>query len=212
MSRPTRRSARRSSTASATGWATRRAVGLPELREAIAAWASAASGDARSGHGDHPDAREQGGDLHVRARRGRRGRGADTVAYTDPGYPVYERGALFAHARPLALPLREEHGFLPDLDAIDDETWPRLAVFWINYPNNPTAATAPLSFYERLAALAREHGFVVASDEAYTELWFDEPPGLGAAARRPDECRRLQHALQAELDDGLSQRLRRRRP
>ena len=100
----------------------------------------------------------------------------DTVAFTDPGYPVYERGALFAHARPLALPLREEHGFLPDLDAIDDETWARLAVFWVNYPNNPTGATAPLAFYEQLAALAREHGFVVASDEAYTELWFDEPP------------------------------------
>jgi aspartate/methionine/tyrosine aminotransferase len=74
------------------------------------------------------------------------------------------------------VPLREEHGFLPDLDAIDDETWARLAVFWINYPNNPTGATAPLAFYERLAALAREHGFVIASDEAYTELWFEEPP------------------------------------
>ena len=77
---------------------------------------------------------------------------------------------------PLALPLREEDGFLPDLDAIDDETWSRIAVFWVNYPNNPTGAVAPLSFYERLAALAREHGFVLASDEAYTELWFDEPP------------------------------------
>ena len=89
----------------------------------------------------------------------------DTVAFTDPGYPVYERGALFAHARPLAVPLREEHGFLPDLDAIDEETWSRLAIFWVNYPNNPTCATAPLAFYEQLAALAREHGFVVASDE-----------------------------------------------
>jgi acetylornithine aminotransferase len=57
---------------------------------------------------------------------------------------------------------------------VDD--WSRVAVIWVNYPNNPTAATAPLAFYERLAALAREHGFVVASDEAYTELWFEEPP------------------------------------
>jgi len=89
---------------------------------------------------------------------------------------VYERGALFAHARPLALPLREENRFMPDLDAIDEETWGRLAVFWVNYPNNPTCATAPLDFYERLAELAREHGFVVASDEAYTELWFEQPP------------------------------------
>ena len=153
------------------------AVGLPELREAIAAWAAS-----RFGARLDPDTEiipTLGSKeaiftfaLAVVDADGAR----DTVAYTDPGYPVYERGALFAHARPLALPLREEHGFLPDLDAIDDETWARLAVFWINYPNNPTAATAPLAFYERLAALAREHGFVVASDEAYTELWFDEPP------------------------------------
>ena len=153
------------------------AVGLPELREAIAAWA-----ESRFGTTLDPDTEiipTLGSKeaiftfaLAVVDADGAR----DTVAYTDPGYPVYERGALFAHARPLALPLREEQGFLPDLDAIDDETWSRLAVFWINYPNNPTAATAPLAFYERLAALAREHGFVVASDEAYTELWFDEPP------------------------------------
>ena len=56
------------------------------------------------------------------------------------------------------------------------ETWRRTALLWVNYPNNPTGATAPLAFYERLAALAREHDFVLASDEAYTELWFDEPP------------------------------------
>ena len=153
------------------------AVGLPELREAIAAWA-----ERRFGTPLDPDTEiipTLGSKeaiftfaLAVVDADGAR----DTVAYTDPGYPVYERGALFAHARPLALPLREEHGFLPDLDAIDEDTWARLAVFWINYPNNPTAATAPLAFYERLAELAREHGFVIASDEAYTELWFDEPP------------------------------------
>ena len=46
-------------------------------------------------------------------------------------------------------------------------TWARVAILWLNYPNNPTGATAPLAFYERAAALAREHGFVLASDEAY---------------------------------------------
>jgi len=153
------------------------AAGLPELREAIAAWAGR-----RFGATLDPDAEvipTLGSKeaiftfaLAVVDAEGAR----DTVAYTDPGYPVYERGALFAHARPLALPLRESNGFLPDLDAIDEDTWARLAVFWVNYPNNPTAATASISFYERLAALAREHGFVIASDEAYTELWFGEPP------------------------------------
>jgi succinyldiaminopimelate transaminase len=153
------------------------AAGLPELREAIAAWAERRFGailDPATEIVPTLGSKEAifSFALAIADTEG----GRDTVAYTDPGYPVYERGALFAHARPLALPLREEHGFLPDLDAIDEATWARLAVLWVNYPNNPTAATAPLSFYERLAALACEHGFVIASDEAYTELWFDEPP------------------------------------
>jgi succinyldiaminopimelate transaminase len=153
------------------------AVGLPELREAIAAWA-----ERRFGARLDPD-------TEVIPTLGSKEAiftfalavadlesGKDTIAYTEPGYPVYERGALFAHAKPLALPLLEENGFLPDLDAVDEWTWNGVAVLWINYPNNPTAAAAPREFYERVAELARKHGFVVASDEAYSELWFDEPP------------------------------------
>ena len=153
------------------------AVGLPELREAIAGWAHRRFGTTLDPATEIIPTLGSKEAIFTFALAVVDADGArDTVAYTDPGYPVYERGALFAHARPLAVPLREEHGFLPDLDAIDDETWGRLAIFWINYPNNPTGATAPLAFYERLAALAREHDFVIASDEAYTELWFDEPP------------------------------------
>ncbi|MGH2997495.1 MAG: pyridoxal phosphate-dependent aminotransferase, partial [Gaiellaceae bacterium] len=72
------------------------------------------------------------------------------------------------------------------LDAIEDDTWARAALCWVNYPNNPTGATAPLAFYERLAELARRYDFVLASDEAYSELWFDEPPAsaLQLADRR----------------------------
>ncbi len=98
----------------------------------------------------------------------------DTVVVTEPGYPVPGRGAAFAGARVETLPLLERNGFLPDLDEVDD--WDRIALFWVNYPNNPTGALAPLAFYERLAALAREHDFILCSDEAYSELWFDEPP------------------------------------
>jgi succinyldiaminopimelate transaminase len=102
--------------------------------------------------------------------------GKDTVVVTEPGYPVPERGALFAGGRVLSLPLREEHAFLPALDAVDATDWERTALVWLNYPNNPTGATAPLSFYTRVAELARQYQFVLASDEAYSELWFDEPP------------------------------------
>ncbi len=98
------------------------------------------------------------------------------VTYCEPAYPVYERGALFAGAEVHTLPLLRENGFLPDLDAVEYDTWRHSAIVWVNYPNNPTGALAPLSFYERLAGLAERFDFAIASDEAYTELWFDEPP------------------------------------
>ncbi len=153
------------------------AVGLPELREAVAGWAGRRFGVALD-----PD-------VNVIPTLGSKeaifsfaqvvldvAGGRDTVVLTEPGYPVAVRGAQFAGSRVEELPLLEANGFLPDLDAVAPETWRRTALLWVNYPNNPTGVTAPLSFYERLAALAREHDFVLASDEAYTELWFDEPP------------------------------------
>jgi acetylornithine aminotransferase len=106
--------------------------------------------------------------------------GGDLVAVPAPAYPVYERGAVFAGKAVLELPLREDGGFLPDLDAVPADTWRDVALLWLNYPNNPTAATAPLSLYERAAELAREHGFVVASDEAYSEIYFGETPPVSA--------------------------------
>jgi succinyldiaminopimelate transaminase len=99
-----------------------------------------------------------------------------TVVTTEPGYPVPDRGAAFAGAEVLQLPLLEELGFLPDLDAVDPAIWDRAAIVWINYPNNPTAAVASLEFLGRLAELSAAHDFLLASDEAYTELWFDRPP------------------------------------
>jgi acetylornithine aminotransferase len=72
------------------------------------------------------------------------------------------------------LPLLDSNGFLPDLEAVED--WDRVALFWVNYPNNPTGAVAPIRFFERLAELARTHDFLLCSDEAYSELWFTEPP------------------------------------
>lgn len=100
----------------------------------------------------------------------------DIVVTTEPGYPVAERGARFAGAHVIRLPLERETGFLPDLDAIAEDVWDRVAVAWVNYPNNPTGALAPLGLYERLAHLAERHDFVVASDEAYSELYFGAQP------------------------------------
>jgi succinyldiaminopimelate transaminase len=153
------------------------AQGLPELRAAVAAWCAS-----RFGVTLDPDTEivpTYGSkeaifslaqvlvDPHADKR---------IVTYCEPAYPVYERGALFAGAEVRTLPLLREHGFLPDLDAVDDDTWRRTAILWVNYPNNPTGALAPLAFYERLTELAAQFDFAIASDEAYTELWFDEPP------------------------------------
>jgi len=98
------------------------------------------------------------------------------VLVADPAYPVPERGARFAGAEVMRLALTEANGFLPDIDAVPEETWQRVALLWVNYPNNPTGAVAPLSFFERLAALALEHDFLLCSDEAYSEIYFDERP------------------------------------
>jgi acetylornithine aminotransferase len=157
------------------------AAGLPELREAAARWCRT-----RFGVPLDPDTEivpTYGSkeaifslaqvlvDPHA---------GKNVVVYGEPAYPVYERGALFAGARVRTLPLVRERGFLPDLKQLDDD----VAVVWVNYPHNPTGAVAPLSFYEELAGLAERHDFVIASDEAYTELWFDEPPVSALQADR----------------------------
>ena len=161
-----------------------RATGLPELRDAIAGWI-----DRRFGIEVDPateivptlgskEAIFSFAQVAVGERR--------LVAIPEPAYPVYERGALFAGAELGTLPLRSENRFLPDLDAIDDETWSRTALVWVCYPNNPTGAVAPLEFYERLSEIALAHDVLVCSDEAYSELWFDEPPAsaLQVADRR----------------------------
>jgi acetylornithine aminotransferase len=74
----------------------------------------------------------------------------------------------------VTVPLSERRGWVPDLDAF--ERWDEIALFWTCYPNNPTGAVTTLDFYEELAERARAHGFLVCSDEAYSELWFDEAP------------------------------------
>ena len=153
-----------------------RSLGLPELRRAVTAWVGR-----RFGVTLDPD-------RHVLPSNG-----SKEVLFTlplavvdretrplvlgpDPAYPVYRLGVEAAGGTYVPLPLRAGNGFLPDLGAIDAATWKRASILWINYPNNPTGAVAPLSFFEEAAALCREHGVLLASDEAYTEIWYEEPP------------------------------------
>jgi acetylornithine aminotransferase len=149
-----------------------RAVGLPAYRRAVSEWIAR-----RFGVETDPEVEivptlgsKEAIFSFAQAALGER----RTVAIPSLAYPVYERGALFAGASCVTLPLREELGWLPDLERFD--RWEELALLWTCYPNNPTGATASLGFYEELAGLAREHGFLLCSDEAYSELWFGDEP------------------------------------
>ena len=149
-----------------------RATGLPELREAIAGWihrrfdVSVDPGSELIPTLGSKEAIFSFAQIALGEKR--------LVAIPELAYPVYERGALFAGGTVASVPLKESSGWLPNLDAF--AAWDEIALFWVCYPNNPTGAVAPLSFYEELAERARLHGFLVCSDEAYSELWFDEPP------------------------------------
>jgi succinyldiaminopimelate transaminase len=140
------------------------AAGMPELREAVAAWV-----DRRFGVALDPDTEVVPtlGSKEVVFSLANVVDG-DRVVVTAPGYPVPERGARFAGKDVVRLPVDAL-----DLDAVD---WDRVAILWLNFPNNPTGLTAPEGLYEQAAALAREHDFVLASDEAYSELFFGAPP------------------------------------
>jgi acetylornithine aminotransferase len=149
------------------------AEGLPELREAIAAWVGRRFSAALDpGSEVVPTLGSKEAIFHLAQIVG-----PGKVALTVPGYPVPERGALFAGREVVEAPLEAERGFLPDLDALplDD-----LGLLWLNYPNNPTAATVTPAFLERAAELARRHDFVLASDEAYSEIYFGPEPPVSA--------------------------------
>jgi acetylornithine aminotransferase len=149
------------------------AEGLPTLRTAIAAWTERRFGVPLDPEGEVVPTFGSKEAVFLLAQV----LDGDVVLVPQPSYPVYERGAVFAGKQVVELPLHAERGFLPDLDAVPADVWARTSILWLNYPNNPTAATATLELYERAAALAREHDFVLASDEAYSELYFgDEPP------------------------------------
>ncbi len=100
------------------------------------------------------------------------------VIWGDPGYPVYERGQLFAGGTSDPVVLSPESGWLLELADLDPARLDKACLAWLNYPHNPTGAVADLPFYRRALALAREHGVVLASDECYTDTYPPqaEPP------------------------------------
>lgn len=98
----------------------------------------------------------------------------------DPGYPVYRSSTIMAEGEPVPMPLPAERRFLPDLDAIPRETLRRARLMFLNYPNNPTGATADLDFFGEAVAFARAHNLLLVHDNAYSEIAYDgyRPPSI----------------------------------
>lgn len=91
----------------------------------------------------------------------------------DPYYPVLSRGTWIASGEVYHVQLKEENNFLPDLDSIPEDVAQKAKLFFINYPNNPTAAIAPLSFLEKIVAFCRKYSILLVSDLAYGEICYD---------------------------------------
>ncbi len=152
--------------------------GLPQLRQAISSWYQR-----RFGLSFDPDKEvlpligSKEGIGHVALCFIDPG---DLALITDPGYPVYSIGTMFAGGECYFLPLIEDNDFLPDLDQVPDEVAQRAKLLWINYPNNPTAAVADLDFFEKVVAFAKRHDLAVCHDAPYTEVAFDgyRPPSF----------------------------------
>ncbi len=104
----------------------------------------------------------------------------DATIVPDPGYQAYVGGTVLAGGVPHMVPLRPEHDFLIPLDEIPADVVAKARILYLNYPNNPTAAVAPMAYLERAVAWCREHDVILAYDNAYSEIAFDgyRPPSI----------------------------------
>jgi len=145
--------------------------GIPEFREACAGWYKQ-----RFDVDLNPDTEvlpvlgSQDGLSHIFWAFIDKG---DAALIPDPGYPIYSDGLALVQGKKIPLPLKEENGFLPDFSAVNPEDAAQAKLMILNYPNNPTAAVAPLSFFEQVVDFAQKHDIVVCHDAAYTELAYD---------------------------------------
>ena len=157
-------------------------AGLPQLREAIAGWYQRRFSVALNPNREIlPLIGSKEGIGHIAFVFIEPG---DIALVPDPGYPVYARGTLLAGGEPYFMTLRAENDFLPDFENIPKDIARRAKLMWLNYPNNPTGATAELDFFEKAVYFARQHSLAICHDAAYTEVAFDgyKPPSFMQAA------------------------------
>jgi N-succinyldiaminopimelate aminotransferase len=158
--------------------------GLPDLRQAIADWATCRfklkAGSLTAEHHILPvnGTREA---LFAFAQTVVDRRQKPLVVSPNPFYQIYEGATVLAGAEPYFLPCTRDNNFIPDFDAVDPAIWQRCQLLFICSPGNPTGAVMSSEQMQRLIALADKYNFVIASDECYSELYFDEakpPVGL----------------------------------
>jgi len=113
----------------------------------------------------------------------------DTVAVSDPGYPVYQNQSRLCGATPIPVPLEEKNDFLADLNWLS-RIAPRIKLLCLNFPANPTAAVATLDFYREVVAVAEKYGFFVVNDNVYSELYFGRvrPPSILEVPGSKEHC------------------------
>ena len=145
--------------------------GLPEFRQAVADWYQR-----RFGISVHPHKET----LPLIGAKEGIGHAAlcfiepgDIALVPDPGYPVYSVGTWFAGGECHWMPLLEENGWMPDLDAIPDDVADKARVIWLNYPNNPTGAIADAGYFAKVVEFAKAHDIAVMHDASYSEVAFD---------------------------------------
>ncbi|MGQ0644316.1 MAG: LL-diaminopimelate aminotransferase [Elusimicrobiota bacterium] len=100
----------------------------------------------------------------------------DVVLIPEPAYPAYNSAVILAGGVSHFVPMLEKNNFLPDFSAVPVEVLRKAKFLYLNYPGNPTSATADRPFFESVVKLAREHGFFVAHDAPYSEMYYGEPP------------------------------------
>ena len=157
-------------------------AGLPELRSAIAAWLTRRyalpSVDPESQVLPVSGTREA---LFSFAQAVIAPGPEALVMSPNPFYQIYEGAALLAGANPHFINCTAASAWLPDFASVTEEQWQRCQLLYLCSPGNPTGAVMPLAQLQDIIRLAREHNFIIASDECYSEIYFDEaapPPGL----------------------------------
>jgi LL-diaminopimelate aminotransferase len=146
-------------------------LGLPAFREAISAWMRRRFGLTFDPLTEVvPLIGSKEGIAHIALGFAERG---DLCVIPEPGYLAYLGGAVLADATPQLVALRQRNGFLLDLDELPREVLARTRIVYVNYPNNPTSATAPREYLERLVGRCRELDVLLVYDNAYSELAYD---------------------------------------